>query len=209
MWTAIKIGGTILSALWTIAFNVITLAGVGTLFGYIIDWRWFTLGGFIAFLGFIGWWLGGLYRRIHELEANKPSIIVTHKVLNRRAILEVHNNGCTADFEAKARVIEGIPNMEPELYTMCWGVKGDHAIIPEGGTGIILVAIYSIVIQPTTYGIDMYRSGTQRFGIVPDGNIIIEVSINPTPPLKEPFEKRKYKLYLLEPANLRIEPANS
>lgn len=189
------------------AYSAIT----GSPFFNVPAWIWLTLlilGLIIApFLAY-----HKIRTKLNDYEEAKPSIIVTHKVLNQRAILEVHNDGCTADFEAKARVIKGIPNMEPELYTMCWEAKGDHAIIPEGGTGTILVALYSIVIQPNTYGIDMYRigtSGTQRFGVVPDGDIIIEVSINPTPPLKEPFEKRTYKLYLLEPAKLQIEPANS
>ena len=76
MWTTtIKVGGFIVSALWTIASNVLTLAGVGTLLGYNIDWRWFTLGGFIVFLGFVSWWLGGAYRRIHALENSKPNLI--------------------------------------------------------------------------------------------------------------------------------------
>ena len=74
-WTAIKIGGTIFSALWNIAFNVLTLAGAGTLFGYFIDWRWFTLGGFIAFLGFVGWWLGGLESDKRQRENSKPNLV--------------------------------------------------------------------------------------------------------------------------------------
>lgn len=145
MRTIFKVGGTILSALWTLVFNALTLAGVGTFLGYEIDWRWFTLGGFIAFIVFAGWWIVGLYHRIHELSANKPSIKVRPRNEFDNYYLEVKNIGNTATFQAEIEIVEGkehlIPYSFEKQYKACWETtRGREAQILKDHTDLVRMA---------------------------------------------------------------------
>jgi len=66
--TIAKVGGTIVSALATIGFTVLDIREAISFWGYTVEWGWFSLGAFIFFLIFVGWWLGSLYNKTHNLE---------------------------------------------------------------------------------------------------------------------------------------------
>jgi len=72
-----KVGGTIISALSTVAFNVLAIKGVASLFGYSVDWRWLTLASFVFFLGFVMWWIIGLESHKRQIENAKPNLVFT------------------------------------------------------------------------------------------------------------------------------------
>jgi hypothetical protein len=78
-WIFFKVGGTVVSALVTIGFQVLDIAQVASVFGWVFDWRWFTLGSFIVFLIFVAWWTGGLESYKRRTENSKPNIVVRKK----------------------------------------------------------------------------------------------------------------------------------
>ncbi len=212
-----------MSALWTGVSYALTLAGVGTFLGYKIDWLWFSLGGFIVFLGFVSWWLGGLHRRIHELEANKPSIEV--KPLNKRDMycLEVKNIGNTGTFEAEIQITKSnAPIPSPvNQYTACWTIaRGREAQIKKGLTDRLKIAHF--ITSPPDYlsqHLDIYyyepQSGQENHvhsdsylvgAKVVSANgeerplkkpeFVLQVTISSEPSLKEGSFIKKYKLGL-------------
>ena len=75
MRTAFKVGGTIVSALATIGFQVLNIGQVASLFGLVFDWRWFTLVSSIFFFSFVAWWTGGLESYKRRIENSKPNLV--------------------------------------------------------------------------------------------------------------------------------------
>ena len=71
----LKVGGTVMSALATIAFNVLDIREAVFFFGYIFDWKWWTLVSFIVFLIFVIWWIYGLENYRHKFENSKPNLV--------------------------------------------------------------------------------------------------------------------------------------
>jgi hypothetical protein len=225
MRTAFKVGGTIFSALWTVVFNALTLAGIGTFLGYEIDWRWFTLAGFIAFLVFVGWWIGGLYRQLHALKANKPSIKVRPRNEFDNYYLEVKNIGNTATFQAEIEIIEGkeqyISYSFTKQYKACWETtRGRESQIIQDHTDLVRIAHF--VSFPPDYQsqrLNLYfydptsieesyvycmaylvgakivsENGTERPLTKPE--LVLQITINSEPSLKEGSFIKKYKLCL-------------
>ena len=158
-------------------------------------------------------------KQLKAIEDARPSIEVTPKVWNGRAILEVENRGGVGEFEARGRVISGIP--EPELYFMYWeAVPNVRCHIDAGGTASILVGERSTRTQTSTniYEGDlvlfkMGSSGEQVFAaqtwveippqILEGKDAIahelrpvctVEITITSTPTLSNPFSKRHFEL---------------
>ncbi len=195
--------GIILSASWTIASNVLTLAGVGTLLGYNIDWRWFTLGGFIVFSVFMGWIVFDHRRRILELEQTKPSIEAYPQCGWREGVtIKVKNNGAEGNFQAQVEVIDttdlNMERMSWLYYKAYWDGEADEtAVILKGMTRFIKLATFE---QGTTNSgwLRIYRMAptgmqcldTHHYPILsPEGFVIpevcLKVTIGSTPSAKE------------------------
>jgi len=114
----IRTSGTILSAIFTIVPYILSVSGIATVFGYDIKLHWFTLGGFFAFLIFIGWIILDFRKIIHDLSYNLPSIQTkfshdpTHGVY-----IDVKNNGATAEFKAQVEVLNS-DDLDPQIEVL-------------------------------------------------------------------------------------------
>jgi hypothetical protein len=85
--------------------------------------------------------------QISELKSKLPDIIATPQINYERALLEVHNRGGGADFEAKASIIEGFPSSG--LYTMCWDSILDSQCHINGTEGVASILIAEIADKST------------------------------------------------------------
>lgn len=160
-------------------------------------------------------------QQLREIEAErltlKPDIIVTPKVYNGRAILEVYNGGASASFVAQSRVNRG-PSAG-ELYRMYWeAVRAERCQIAQGETASILVGERqeapstrrylggSLLPSAGIFWLYLFRLGTsgeQTFPaetvkivgdqLVIDDHCIIEVTITSEPPMKTPFQARHFR----------------
>lgn len=221
--TGIKTGGTLLSILVTVASNIQSARGITLLWGYQIEWLWFTLGGFIAFCGFMGWVVFDLRRRIAELEETKPSISVVPEKDDVDFYLAVRNTGEYAEFEAQVEVSEGQKFVVglPQRYSACWGntwqpktklKKGQidslriaGLELSDKGKSMALRFYCSTVIYP--YNVDGRSQGTQcavgsvnstswELGsvLIPKPCFALRITITSNPSMKEGVFSRTYQL---------------
>jgi len=70
----IKIGGTIMSAIATIALDIIDIQGAVSILGFNIEWKWFILLAFVVFLSFVIWWIYGLESYKNHIENTRPNL---------------------------------------------------------------------------------------------------------------------------------------
>lgn len=217
MRTTIKIGGTILSALFTIITNVLTVREIGAVYGYDIEWQWFTLGGFIVFLGFVGWWLSDLHNYVRRLESAKPSIEVRPANDLHDYYLEVKNIGSTGTFEAQVELVKGKSYVFglPQMYSACWDKTNNNKTqIMKGHKDKLKIATLEIPARVLSMSLRFYYYSSYYFegsyveGIrysdstswIPGSNQVVvpeftlRITISSEPSLKEGSFVRNYKL---------------
>jgi len=73
----IKITASLLSALLTAVSMGLDVAGVAGPVVGSFNWQWFTLGGFVVFLGSVTWIMAGQHQQIQHLRNSLPSIEVS------------------------------------------------------------------------------------------------------------------------------------
>ena len=139
--------------------------------------------------------------RSHDSTA-RPAVDVHPVIYNHGAILEVWNTGGKATFRAHGRILYNIHHA-PESYLMYWEAQGGSVQIPTNGKESILVARQFVKGGPVPlYGLEMYlmRPTTEAFvytGLwatssgspVEASDVLVEVTIEPDPPLTEPFKE--------------------
>lgn len=115
----IRIGGAIVSALFTIASQALLIANVGTIFGYTIDLRWVAFGGSIVFVSIMWWW-------VYELRGILPSIEVNVIDDSGDYYLEVFNKGKMGRFKAQLEILDSLDFIAPrgKLVAGHWIIGG-------------------------------------------------------------------------------------
>jgi hypothetical protein len=111
--------------------------------GYAIDFRWINLIGFVLFCAIIYWITHDLYKKIQELEDNKPTIRVFPTINHDDYYLDVINYGEKAVFSAQIGIVDSNTNEYQKLqgYNGVWNSTGnDEITIMKAHTASIKIA---------------------------------------------------------------------
>lgn len=146
MRTAIQTGGAILAFIWTAVSLVLGGLGMVNVFGWIVPWHWFALGGFLCFCGLTVWRMIELQQAIQEIRDAMPSVEV-RPMRNDDYCLEVTNIGNTGTFEAQVQILEGEDFVRglPQTYSAYWDrTKKDKSQILKGHKDKLVIATLEI-----------------------------------------------------------------
>jgi hypothetical protein len=191
--------------IFTLASGIMTIVAiVMTPFSNQAFWGlvWWQVIAIVFILSGIGA-IAQLWIENQHVISELPSLKIKPGVTNRRATLEIYNDGGNAKFTAIARLVKNHPDHMNINYTLYW--ETDTAIGPDG-KGIILIALQETTMTiPPMFGLSIYQIVNNEvkpfwdamwpLGITqPPADIEMEISINSDKKMRNKFQQLKFKL---------------